>query len=62
MDHSKISGIMWVILGVFLTTSGVVSLIKGKYVEATGPLLMGLIILGIQAYIYKRTGSVKGIL
>ena len=62
MDHSKISGVMWVFLGIFLTTSGIVSLIKKNYAGATGPLLMGGAILAFQLYIYKKTGSVKGVL
>jgi len=62
VDHSKISGMMWIFLGVFLMASGIVSLVKRSYAEAAGPLLMGSIILAIQGYIYKRTGSVKGVL
>lgn len=62
MDHSKISGMIWIFLGVFLMVSGVVSIIKRNYPAAVGPMIMGSIILAIQAYIYKRTGTVKGIL
>lgn len=62
MDHSKISGMMWVFLGIFLTSSGIVSLIKKNYAAALAPLIMGITILAFQGYIYKRTGSVKGVL
>ncbi len=62
MDHSKLSGMMWVFLGIFLTASGTVSLIKGNYPEAAFPLAMGTAILAFQGYMYKKTGSVKGVL
>lgn len=62
MDHSKLSGMMWVFLGIFLTASGIVSLVKGHYSEATFPLVMGTAILAFQGYMYKKTGSVKGVL
>ena len=53
---------MWVFLGIFLTASGIVSLVKGHYSEAVLPLIMGTTILVFQGYMYKKTGSVKGVL
>ncbi len=62
MNHSKISGMMWIFLGIFLVASGIVSIFKRNYPAATGPLILGGIILAVQGYIYKRTGTVKGML
>jgi hypothetical protein len=61
MDHSKISGFMWVAFGVFMLTSGVVSFIKEDVAAAVLPFTIGTLVLGFQFYVYKKTGSVKGV-
>ncbi len=62
MDHSKISGVLWIVSGVILCTSGLVSIIHKAYTEGLGPLILGVFILAFQAYIYRKTGTVKGVL
>jgi|GEM_PF-1014840 len=62
MNHSKISGILWVVSGIILCTSGFMSIIHGAYTKGIGPLMLGAIILAFQVYIYRKTGTVKGVL
>jgi len=62
MNHSKISGILWVVSGIILCISGVVSIIQGAYTKGIVPLMLGVVILAFQVYIYRKTGTVKGVL
>jgi len=62
MNHSKISGILWVVSGIILCTSGLMSIIHKAYTEGLGPLMLGAIILAFQVYTYRKTGTVKGVL
>lgn len=61
MNNSELSGIMWIVAGIFMFLLGVYSLIKGDIEAALAPFSIGGVILLFQFFIYKRTGSVRGI-
>ncbi len=60
MDYSKMSGIFWIITGVILCISGMISIFHRSYAEGLGPLLLGVLILVFQFYVYRKTGTIKG--
>lgn len=57
-----LSGIIWIIFGLFLVGSGVRDILLGNYNSGLFYIIIGSFILLFQFYLYKKTGRIGGIL
>ncbi len=60
MDPRIISGLMWVLLGLFMVVDGLWEYLKLGNQGAVVYILLGALILLWQFWLYRRTGKIGG--
>ncbi|WP_068548998.1 hypothetical protein [Thermosulfidibacter takaii] len=60
MNHRLFSGILWILLAIFMIVEGIVEVVKSGHQEAWIYVGLGVLIIVFQGWLYKRTGSIGG--
>ena len=60
MSHRVLSGLMWILLAIFMIADGLFEVLSHGRQDAWVYVGLGVLILVFQLWLYKRTGSIGG--